>query len=255
MRKQHLDQNTTANMSIKYSGTAAALESHDTTTSAAQPRLPNEILPMIGECCIESFEIMIEDVTDKKLNTEEYPKQFVLTGYPKVKNVALASRNLNAGIKSGLRKKFNGHLTLRNVYRVEALDLRSVIALPWLIEQVLDIDEYLDENIPWTQSYIDYSIFPHLHTVTKHAYSNRGYHYHLNDSRRDLCDGVLILTSEQVYKGLVKQQHERGGSWVPGRDGRELYFVFHLKHDKPAVDVVIDISRHNRAVITERRIV
>jgi len=244
-------------MSLTYPGTAA-FESPDTTTSEVQPRLPNEILTMIGQCCVEPFGITIEDVTEKKLTTEEYPKQFVLTGYPKVKDVALASRSLNIGVKSGLRKKFNGHLTLRSVcvHGVEALDLRSLIALPWLIEQVLDVDEHDQGDLEhlWFESCVDYSMFPHLHTVTKHVYLN-GLFLDFNGPARAIYDSGLISRCASLRDRLIEQQHGFGGCWIPDQAGERLYMVFHIQYRDPAVDFVIDVSEHDRPVTIERRIV
>lgn len=129
--------------------------------------LPPEIIIKIAEACIDPYSIKVnspsEDESPCNTDIGNCPRSGKVTAHPKVPafRLAIVSRAFCTGIERGVRKNFNGRLTLPVWYVKRANDALKNHGLDWVIRRVKHFhlnlwgDDHLDLN--YQQAYSRYN--------------------------------------------------------------------------------------------------
>ena len=122
--------------------------------------VPNEILTMIAENCVEPYDVS---------TSKHFPLSTTENCMPHLVSIALTSRAFAIGIKTGMRKRFCGKLTMydfRSARRLPAIIRRH--NLHWLAQSVTEIMVYADHEMPFGR--INYNLYPNTKTLRLEFY-------------------------------------------------------------------------------------
>lgn len=201
-------------MSLSCATTNGFVDTPERIISGTIPQLPGEILSMISEACVEPFSIVVQD--------HDNGDYFYVTGYLKVKNIALASTYFNAGVKKGLQSKFSGRLDWASHSDLDSQSLNAAIPLPWLIAQISTVNMDLDID-KWCMPHAHYHLFPNLRIVA--LYTCRILRGILNPVGLIPGNYDQLVFSEygRLRDNFDRDQQQAGDFWLPDRDRRNYW--------------------------------
>jgi len=234
-------------MSLSCTTTNGSADTPERIISRSIPQLPGEILSTIGEACVEPFSIAVQD--------HDEGDYFDVTGYPKIKNIALASSHFNVGVQKGLQSKFSRHLEWASHSDLDSQSLNAAIPLPWLIAQISTVN--MDQgNDRWYMPHAHYHLFPNLRIVTLYTCCLLPGILNPVGLITGHYDQLVFSECARLWDNFDRDQQQAGGFWPPDRDGRKLQVVGVFKYaEMGVVKIVVDISKPLSPVVVDRRII
>lgn len=233
-------------MSPSCATTGGTVDTPKKLISRTVRQLPGEILCMIGGACVEPFSVAVEE--------KNFGTYFDVMGFLQVKDIALASSQLNAGVKKGLRLRFSEHLKWTCRIDFGRRSLSGIIPLQWLIAQISAMDMHLIVD-PLRMPYAIYSLFPNLRTVSLHTCILCKYEPLGTGLMSGYYDQIVVSKSTQLRHDFIGGQQQAGNLWLPDRGGRKLYVIWVFYNAGPrAVRIIVDITKVP-PIIIDRKIV